>query len=188
MVFYNNILANSLNGFYLSGLEFDTHGNFNTQIANNILVNNEAYGLWLTDTGKFPSRITIDYDLYSNNGWRSYLNGGVWQPGAMIIRRANHTFAYYRTVADIQANTAWEAHGAEGDAGFIAYDLDDHDLHDGSWPDFRISAASVNVINRGTESLPASLIMLLEKFGVQDERIGPAYDIGRFELGSEEGR
>jgi len=187
MVFCNNIIANSLYGFFFSGLGFDTHSNVNTQVVNNILVNNEADGLWFTDNGKFSDVVFIDYNLYSNNGWRPYQLGGVSQPGALIIRRAQDSYETYQTLADIQAKTSWEAHGLDGDAGFLQYDLYDHNLYDGSWPDFHVSAASSNVIDRGTESLPASLTRLLEKFGVQDHRTGSAYDIGRYELSGSEG-
>jgi hypothetical protein len=183
MVFYNNILANSLQGFFISGLEFDTHGNVNTQIANNVLVNNEAQGIWLTDTGKSSSSLVIDYNLYSNNGWRPSQSGGVSQPGALIVRRGKDAFEAYPTLAEIQSETSWEAHGVEGDAGFVQYDLSDHDLYDGSWPDFHIGSGSSNVIDRGTESLPASLSSLLEEFGIQDRQTDSAYDIGRYELG-----
>ena len=185
MVYYNNILANSLNGFFFSGLEFDTHSNINTQIVNNILVNNEGYGLWFTDNRVFTGGLMIDYNLYFNNGWRSYLAGGVWQPGAMVVRRAQYTYDYYQTLAEIQSKTSWEAHGLEGDAGFQQYDLNDHNLYDGSWPDFHISSTSGNVVNRGTESLPASLTRLLKKFDLQDQRTGDYFDIGRYELDKE---
>lgn len=182
IVVYNNILANSLFGLFFSALGSDTHGNVNTQIVNNILVNNESHGLWFTDSGKFPGGVVIDYNLYSNNGWRQYLPESIWQSGALILRQAQDTYEIYQTPIDIASKTPWEAHGLEGDTGFIKYDSLDHNLYDGSWPDFHIQAASGNVINRGTESLPTSLTRLLEKFSVQDPRIGSAYDIGCFEL------
>jgi hypothetical protein len=186
MVFYNNILANSLYGFFFSGLESETHGNVNTQIGNNILVNNEAHGLWFTDTGNFPIGVGIDYNLYSGNGWRLYPPDSAWQSGALIIRRARDTYESYQTLTDIQSKTSWELHGLEGDAGFLQYDLYDHNLHDGSWPDFQIGATSSNLIDRGTASLPPSLTRLLEKFAVPDPITGSAYDIGRYELGNAE--
>ena len=184
MVFYNNVVANSLYGFFMSGLEFDTHGNVNTQIVNNILVNNEAHGLWFTDVGEFPGDVIIDYNLYSSNGWRPYEDGGVWQPGALIIRRAQNTYETYQTLADIQSKTLWEVHGLDGDAGFLQYDPHDHNLYDGSWPDFHVSAAS-HVIDRGTTDLPASLSALLTEFEITNTRLGSAFDIGRFETGAE---
>lgn len=182
IVFYNNILANSLYGFFFSGLGSDTHGNVNTRIANNIIVNNEAHGLWFTDTGKFPGGVFIDHNLYSNNGWRPFSPDSIWKSGALIVRRAQDTYEIFQTPIEIASKTSWETNGLAGDAGFLQYDLLDHDLYDGSWPDFRIPASSSNVIDHGTGGLPDSLAGLLEKFGVQDIRSGSAYDIGRFEL------
>jgi hypothetical protein len=63
------------------------------------------------------------------------------------------------------------------------YDLADHELHDGSWPDFHLTDASVNAIDQGTTSLPSSLAALLETFDVQDYTWGDAIDIGRYEAG-----
>jgi hypothetical protein len=90
---------------------------------------------------------------------------------------------YYQTLADIQANTPWEAHGVEGNPLFWDYDADDHDLCDGSWPAFYLTAASTNALDRGTTALPDSLIALLDAFDVTDSRRGEAYDIGRYEAG-----
>ncbi len=184
IIIYNNVAANSLHGFFFSGLEFDEHGNVNTQVTNNIIVNNEADGIWLTDNGKFESNIIIDHNLYSNNGWRSNQDGGVSQPGALLIRRGQDEYKTYPTLADIQSKTAWDSHSLEGEAGFVQYNLNEHDIRVGTWPNFNISANSQNVIDRGAESLPASLTKLLNEFAIQDERIGAAYDIGRYEFGS----
>ena len=90
---------------------------------------------------------------------------------------------YYQTLAAIQANTPWEDHGVGGDPGFWDYDSADHDLFDGSWPDFHLTSASANALDRGTTALPDSLIALLDAFEVTDFRRGQAYDIGRYEGG-----
>jgi hypothetical protein len=100
----------------------------------------------------------------------------------MLIRRSQISYLPYETITDIQSNTPWEEHGLEGDPAFLSYDKNDHELHDGSWPNFDISKSSMNVVDRGTESLPDSLTNLLEKFGIQDQRNGTAFDIGRYEL------
>jgi len=101
----------------------------------------------------------------------------------MIIYRAHASYQYYRTLAEIRSNTSWEDHGTEGDPRFSAYNVNDHDLFDGSWPDFHPTSASNNVIDRGTTDLPASLKALLAQFAVQDQRSGSAFDIGRYETG-----
>lgn len=179
MVLYNNIVANSLYGFFFTG--FETHSAVNTQLVNNIMVNNEGFGLWYTDTRGAANDALVDHNLYYNNGWRSYQNGGFWEPGALIVRRTSNDYDHYQTLPAIQANTQWEAHGVEGDPGFLAYNLADHNLFDGSRPDFHITAASNNALDRGTANLPDSLVRLLQKFGVSDQRFGNGFDIGRYE-------
>jgi len=182
MVYYNNVAANSLYGFRLGGTDFGTHSSVNTQIVNNILVNNEGYGILQSAADGLYDDITIDHNLYYNNGWRAYENGGMWQPGAMAVYRVSDPDEYYPTLADIQ-NTIWESHGVAGDPGFWDYDPSDHDLHDGSRPDFHLTSASTNAFDRGTTALPLSLTALLGAFGVDDSHWGAAFDIGRYERG-----
>jgi hypothetical protein len=182
IVYYDNITANSLYGFRLAGMNQDTHGNLNTQLVNNIVVNNEGYGLYL-DVNQGYGNLKIDHNLYFGNGWRAYENGGLWEAGAMAVDRGSAPDDYFQTLADIQANTMWEAHGVEGNPRFWDYDAVDHDLFDGSWPDFHLTAASANALDRGTAVLPDSVVMLLDLFDVPDLRRGEAYDIGRYEAG-----
>ena len=150
-------------------------------MVNNIIVNNEGHGIWYRDAESYLESLAFDHNLYYNNGWRSPDEGGLYGPGEMIISRRGRPNEYFQSLSDIQNNTLWESNGVEGDPGFRDYDLDDHDLFDGSWPDFNISAASTNVVDLGTVGLPASLEKLLVDFGVQDVRFGKAFDIGRYE-------
>jgi hypothetical protein len=177
IVYFNNIAANSLNGISLAG---DTQSSINTQIANNILVNNEGYGILIYQAQDDYGNFRVDHNLYHSNGWRSYETGGMLMPGAMAVYRPNE---YYQTLAAIQANTPWEDHGVEGDPHFWDYDSTDHDLFDGSWSNFHLTSASANALDRGTATLPVSLIALLDAFKVTDFRRGKAYDIGRYERG-----
>jgi hypothetical protein len=87
----------------------------------------------------------------------------------------------YMTLPDIQVGTTWEAHGVEGSPAFQTYNVNDHDLFDGSWPDLHLTAKSSRAIDRGTATLPASLTTLLSHFGLSDTPCGTAYDIGRYE-------
>ncbi len=91
---------------------------------------------------------------------------------------------YHETLAEIQASTPWEDHGVAGDPHFQAYNVSDHNLFDGSWPDFRLTAQSTNAIDRGTSGLPASLTALLSHFGLDQSYQGAAFDIGRYEYES----
>lgn len=179
VVFYNNVAANSLYGFRPSGVTDDIHGgSVNTQIVNNTIVGNEGYGIYQCTAAENFGNVTIDHNLYYNNGWRSYEDGGVWQPGAMAVRVENDGQRYYQTITEIQQHPwQWEQHGVEGDPAFRHYNPDDHDLYDGSWPDFRLTLASDGVVDAGS-TLPSSLTDLLELFNVDDPQWGAGYDIG----------
>ena len=126
--------------------------------------------------------MTIDHNLYFNNGWRSEEQGGIWHAGAMV-ERVDGSWDPYITLADVQANTLWEDHGQEGDPALWDYDPSEHDLHDGSWPDFHLASESILSIDRGVSALPASLTALLMKYNVDDYVWGATLDIGRYEAG-----
>jgi hypothetical protein len=184
IVYYNNLAANSLYGFSVGGPQYDTHGSVNTRLVNNIVVNNEGYGIIATGATNTFSNVAIDHNLYFNNGWRSYENGGEWKAGDMVVStRSPSTWTPYPTLPEIQANTAWEDQGVEGDPAFWSFNPSDHDLHDGSWPDLHLTSASITAIDRGVTDLPSSLAALLTEFGVTDRHRGAAYDIGRYEGG-----
>ena len=181
IVYANNIAANSLYGFSV-GWTYDTHGSVDTRFINNILINNEAFGMQLGYAEGRTQNMTVDYNLYHANGW-----GGMWHAGPMVVRQVRQdgsvSWEPQQTLAEVQANTPWEDHGVAGDPAFWAYNVADHDRLDGSWPDFHLTAASVNAMDRGTTQLPASLTALLDSFGVSDPHWGAAYDIGRYEAG-----
>jgi len=179
IVYYNNIVANSLNGFRLWGE--DTHRHVNTRLVNNIIINNEGVGISLSTASGDYSNLTIDHNLYYNNGWRSYAYDGIRGAGDFAVLSHLGFKKYYQTVADIQSNTTWEGRGVEGDPCFWDYDSTDHNLFEGYWPDFHLTAASENTLDRGTTVLPDSLLALLDNFEVNDSRRGDAYDIGRYE-------
>jgi hypothetical protein len=178
LVFVNNTVANSLYGFRLSGIEHDTHGgSVNTQIINNLIIGNEGYGIYQCAADENFGNLRIDHNLYFNNGWRLYAAGGVWEAGNMAVRLPSGQ-EYYPELADIQNHPfQWETHGVDGDPHLLGYDPDDHEPHDSSWPDFRLTSASEIAIDGGSV-LPASLTALLGKFNVADPYAGSAFDIG----------
>ncbi len=176
MIYVNNVAANSLYGF-VPGSGYDTHGSVDTRVINNIIVNNEAFGMMAGYATGRTQNMTIDYNLYHANGW-----GGMWHAGPMVIRE-DGSWDPYQTLDEVRANTPWEDHGLEGDPAFLAYDVADHAMFDYDWPDFHLTAASSNAIDRGATALPASLTALLTAFGVTDPHWGAAYDLGRYEGG-----
>ncbi len=187
LVYFNNISANSLYGMILSGSQYDTHGSVNTQVVNNILINNEAFGLWVSYAEGRTANTLIDHNLYWANGWRSRDQGGFWRAGDFVLRQrradGTETWEPFQTLAEVQVATPWERHGVAGDPAFVRYELTDRRLGDKAWPDFHLTPDSLAAIDGGTTSLPASLLRLLARFGVRDWHWGPAYDIGRYEGG-----
>jgi hypothetical protein len=177
-VFVNNIAANSVYGMALGIEKKSPHDPVNTEIINNMFINNEGFGLYLNNVDSTFTNTTIDSNLYFNNGWQ----GGMWEAGVMVIQEGS-SWNQYQTIARVQAYTPWEDHGLEDNPIFWEYNPADHELHDGSWPDFHLTSASGNAIDRGTTTLPASLSALLNEFGVPDFRFGSAFDIGRYEAG-----
>lgn len=182
ILFYNNTVANSFNGFHFGGESYDTHGSYNTQLINNIVVNSEGYGIFLGDADGELANFNTDHTLYFNNGWRPYEEGGLQNPGNLVIA-APVSNPYFPTLADIQAGTPWESHGVEGDPAFWSYDAKDHDPFDHSWPNFHLTSASANALNRGATELPETLKLQLKNHSVFDIQLGTAYDIGRYEAG-----
>jgi hypothetical protein len=184
VVLYNNIAANNrMYGFKLGGGgSCDSHkGSVNTQIANNILINNEGYGMQIessSPSGEFGN-LTIDYNLYYENGWNSEAGWG--SPADIQLYQGERSARYLGSLGEIRSVTPWEQHGAEGDPAFLVYDAADHNAFDGSWPDFHPDPGGLNAIDHGTASLPASLTNLLSEFAIPDARLGAAFDIGRFE-------
>ncbi|HPH96904.1 MAG TPA: right-handed parallel beta-helix repeat-containing protein [Anaerolineaceae bacterium] len=183
MIYYNNIAANTLFGFSLGGGQYDTHGSVNTQVVNNLILNNEGFGLSLSYASGSTANIIVDRNLYFGNGWRSYEQGGLWHAGAVVIRDGS-SYDTYPTLAEAQAATPWEDHGIDGDPNLWNYAFPDHAIWDGSWPDFHLTSSSLNAIDKGSSSLPPSLAALLRKFGGSDRIEGSALDIGRFEAGA----
>jgi hypothetical protein len=149
IVYYNNVAANSLYGIYLGGF---SPASTNTQMVNNIVVNNEGYGILIFHTAGDYGNFIVDHNLYYSNGWRPYEDGGMWKPGNMAVHGPNEY--YLQTLAAIQANTPWEEQGVEGDPRFWDYDSADHNLFDGSWPDFHLTSDSAYALDRGTTVLP----------------------------------
>jgi len=182
VIFYNNVVADSLYGIRPSGTYHDTHGgSVNTQIVNNVIVNSEGYGIYHCTADKDFGSTNIDHNLYYNNGWRTYDHGGVWKPGALALRVGGGSQEYCPTLAEVREQPYdWELHGVEGDPNFARYDPSDHQLTDGSWPDFHLTLASERLVDRGAE-LPDSLVGLLSTFGVEDPKCGPRWDIGAYE-------
>lgn len=182
LLFYNNLAANSLIGFRIRGINPFRNGDVNLQVVSNIINNNEGYGILINNTNSDFGNSFLDHNLYYNNGWRSQEEGGVEMPGDFAVyHETGDPPEIYPTLTEIQENTIWEVNGVEGDPQFMDYITSDHDLHDGTWPNFHLTPQSTSAIDRGTSVLPDSLQSLLTAFGFDDPLLGTAYDIGRYE-------
>jgi hypothetical protein len=184
MIYYNNIAANNHSkGFKFSGNTRtcdDHNGSVNTQLVNNILINNESHGIQFTSSYEDNTfgHLIVDHNLYHSNGWKESAD---WEPADIQLYQGSRSAQYFHGIAEIRDKTPWEDHGVEDNPILIKYDVSDHNRYDASWPDFHITDASTNALDRGTASLPASLTRLLTHFGVDDVCMGNAFDIGRFE-------
>jgi hypothetical protein len=182
VVFSNNIAANSLYGMIFSGLDYRSHASINTQIINNMFINNERFGLWFTQGKVSPEPVVIDHNLYFNNGWPSLPTNTFGKLGDMLVQRSSDTALSNPNLAAIQTNTAWEVHGVDGNPRFLQYSESEHELFTTNDPDFNLTVYSVNVIDHGTTELPASLAQVLTYFNLMDQPLGQAYDIGAYEF------
>lgn len=173
VILSNNLLANASRGINIWNIkDLDTQKSMNTQIINNLLINNEDYGIEHSIAAD-DTQSLIDHNLYYANGW-----SGGFKTGAMTIVRGDA----YEQLADIQANTIWETHGLNEAPAFFSYDYQaQRQRGDDSVLDFGLKRGSA-AIERGTAELPASLPTLLADFNLQPvPKQGTVWDIGPFE-------
>ena len=174
---YNNVFANNFHGIRANSPD-NTYGCVDTQIKNNIFVNNKYSGVSIQTITADLANLSIDCNLYNINGWCDWCT----QPGLMM-NNYNSSNRYYQTLDVMRQNTSFEDSGVSGNPNLVSYDGSDHNMYDGSWPDFHLTASSTNAIDAGTSLLPASLRALLQKFGIGDSYSGASYDIGAYEYG-----
>jgi len=173
VILSNNLLANASIGINIwNSKDLDTQKSVNTQIINNLLINNEDYGIEHSIAAD-DTQSLIDHNLYYANGW-----GERFKAGAMTLVRGDT----YEQLADIQANTVWEAHGLSEAPAFFSYNYQaQRQRGDDSVLDFGLKRGSA-AIEQGTAELPASLPALLADFNLQPVlKQGTVWDIGPFE-------
>ncbi len=172
---YNNTSTDNAFGVHFGGTDQDTHDDVDTQVQGNLFVNNEAYGVKLSNLETTYPATVVDHNLYFNNGW----GGTVFKPGVFKISHGASS-EYFQTISELRAGTPFEDSGQEADPTFLDYDISDHSLLDGSRPDFRLVTGSP-AIDAGPAALPTALASLLTQFGIVDPPQGSAYDQGAIE-------
>lgn len=174
LIIANNVFAEGYNGInaWLPSSAV-AYNNVNTQIINNILVNNENFGIEHSAPVSDPQFI-VNHNLYEANGWKATTGGVLKGDGES-----------YTTLTKLQAATPWEAQGVSGQAAFVGYENESERQNRGddvNLVDFHLVSTSA-AIDRGTTSLPESLVTLLHYFEIEDEmQQGSAWDMGAFEF------
>lgn len=169
----NNLFANALVGLDMWNPEGpDTHDSVDTQVINNLFINNELHGISHTAAPE-DVRFIIDHNLYYANGWGDGRN-----VGEMNVSYQNFYFLFM----DIQANTPWEANGTSADPAFFSYDYHgQRQRNPYNVLDFDLRSHSA-AIDQGTVTLPTSLLTLMQHFGVEEmTQQGIIWDIGALE-------
>ncbi len=173
----NNLAANQPFGFIFGGSSFDTHGCVQTAVVNNMTVNNDGYGMLLADADDDYANMYFDYNLYQGNGWHEDVYRGGCM-GMYVDAGDNH---YYPGISDIRSGRNWEMHGIQVDPVFLQYDWADHDKYDASWPDFRIDRLVSPALDAGSSDALPIISDLAGRFGLDLQKEGLSFDIGRFE-------
>ena len=172
MILYNNLSANAARGINIwNPSDSKAHDSVDTQIVNNLIINNETYGIEQSIDPN-ETQLLIDHNLYYANGWGSNYNAG-----AMKISEA-----FYDRLTEVQTQTPWEAHGVSEAPAFFSYDYRaQRQRGDKSVLDFELKRESA-ALDQGTTTLPVSLQNLLNQFNIEDlPQQGTAWDIGPLE-------
>lgn len=168
----NNVLANANYGLELwNNKDFETHESVNTQIFNNIFANNEEFGIHHKGmTTETPFK--LDYNLYYANSW---------QVSAAKLGVMSSHGTVYSILSDVRAETPWEQHGVVLDPKFLNYDyFEVRDFYENQAVNFQINQNSGG-LDRGM-AIPARVTELLQKFGLTDQQVFGAVDIGAAEF------
>lgn len=144
-------------------------------VVNNIFLHHRRFVHSIDAPQILQGNARIDNNLYYLNGYEAWPQH---TPGIMAGDVASNAYRELPTLADVRATLNQEVHGVEGDPALASYDPS---VTDGRWQDFRLTATSTLAIDQGVE-LPASLLALLAKFGIDSGQKGAALDLGAIEF------
>jgi hypothetical protein len=175
VVLANNTFADSPNALGVGSRDAYASSTTGYHVVNNIFAHHRRFVHSIGDPKILAGQVRIDNNLYYLSGYEP------WPGHTPGIMAGNLTSASYRelpTLADVRAAVGLEGSGIEGDPAFAGYQPS---VTDGRWQDFRLTAASILAVDKGVE-LPASLVTLLAKFGLDSGQRGAALDLGAMEL------
>jgi MYXO-CTERM domain-containing protein len=144
-------------------------------VVNNIFLHHRRFVHAFDSPLVLQGNVRIDYNLYYLNGYEAWPQH---TPGLMAGHLTSSSYQELPTLADVQSTLKQEQNGVEGDPKLASYDPS---ITDGRWQDFRLTAGSTLAIDKGVE-LPASLLALLAKFGIDSGQKGTALDLGAIEF------
>ena len=174
VVMANNTFADSPDGFDLGIRAALSDANTGFFAVNNIFVHLQRFAVAVGDRRILQGQVDLDHDLFHLVGYESWPSH---TPGILAGHVDGSGYRELPGLEDVRA-IGFEADGRVGDPLFAGYDPS---ITDGSWQDFRLSAASVEAIDTGGP-LPERLVVLLEKFGLNDGRKGAELDRGALEF------
>jgi hypothetical protein len=175
VVLANNTIVSSPLGYTLGTRGAYADSTTGLDVLNTIFLHLQEFAIGVGEAEIMRGNVSIDYDLFHLVGYEPWT---YHTPGIMAGHVDDSGYSELPTLADVQGTLGLEMNGVEADPMLASFDPD---VADGSWQDFRLTEASTAAIDTGTE-LPASLVALLAKFGLDDGRKGSALDRGAIEL------
>jgi MYXO-CTERM domain-containing protein len=174
VVLANNTIAQSPLGYTLG-----TRGSLGletTQLAivNNVFLHLQRWALSVGQAQILEGDVSMDFDLFHEAGWEPWPGQA---PGILAGHVDGSGFRSMPSLEDVQA-LGLEPEGAVGDPRLAGFDPFPPE---GGAQDLRLTAQSALALDTGGP-LPASLLGLLDRFGLGDGALGAALDRGAIEL------
>ncbi len=174
-VLVNNTIVGSPRGYTMGVRDPFNEENAGLVITNTLFVHTQRSALTVGDERVLAGQVTVDHNLYHLVGYEPWPQH---TPGILSGHVDGRGYRELPTLAEVQSELGIEPDGVEGDPRLAGFDPS---ISDGSWQDLRLTSESALAIDTGGE-LPASLLALLDRFGLGSGQRGEALDRGAIEL------